>query len=186
MSSNRDIALTPIMKNKGFSVRLLDTPIEGSLSDPSVSDRLLPAHCWNGIVWRVFWVLSIMGLLGTAFAVNTKIWWGYPPRLPYMAVSHLLLNSMYLFLTSTGILVHCTYVLMGRTNTTVIPCIHATWYKLLTIVLIAMAFAGILVSALETRELRDGYTITILPEFLCNTTATFCIPVAQGRGDYNI
>jgi hypothetical protein len=90
-------------------------------------------------------------------------------------------NGMYFILTSCGLLIICTYILVGRSRTTIIPCIHSTWYKIFTIMLIIMALMSLITSGLETRKLKNG-TTTIFPEFDCSNM-TLCIPVGKGQGD---
>jgi hypothetical protein len=150
----------------------------------SVSNRLHERHSWRGIVYRIFWIVSSCALLGTSAAATSKLWWGYAENMPYSSMSHLMGNGMYFVTTSAAMLIYCTYILMGRTHTTLIPCIHSTWYKIFTIILMAMALVAVLSNFLETRQLLDG-TPTSLPEFYC-ANLPICIPVAQGHGDTNL
>jgi hypothetical protein len=110
--------------------------------------------------------------------------WGTSLSFPYISLSHLLVNVMYFMITTATVLITDTYILLGRTQSTVIPCIHAAWYKVFTVVLMAMAIVATVVSALETRQLHDG-TISTLPEFQCNKTAALCVPVSRGHGNFN-
>lgn len=128
-----------------------------------VSERLLDAWSWKGIAYRIWWILSIIGILGTSAAVSSQLWWSpYPSDPPdgYSSLSEVLISIMYLIASAGGLLIHCTYVLKGRTDTTIIPCIHSMWYKIFTIFLMALAIASVVVSALETRKLPDGTTTT--------------------------
>ena len=102
-----------------------------------------------------------------------------------MSLSHLLLSITYLTLSTAALLIIGTYILLGRTKSTLIPCINATWYQVFTVVLVAMGLAGIIVAALETRKLANGETST-LPEFQCNQTTAQCTPAARGSGNFNI
>ena len=104
--------------------------------------------------------------------------------MPYSSMSHLMFDGMYFVTTSAAMLIYCTYILMGRTHTTLIPCIHSTWYKIFTIILMAMALVAVLFNFLETRQLLGG-TTTTLPEFYC-ANLPICIPVALGHGDTNL
>lgn len=152
--------------------------------EASVSDRLYGRHCSRGIVYRIFWIVSSGALLGTSATATSELWWGYPENFPYTSMSHLMLMGMYFVTSSTALLIYCTYVLMGRTHTTLIPCIHSTWYKIFTIILMAMALVTVISYFLETRQLLDG-TTTTYPEFYC-ANLPICIPVAPGHGDTNI
>jgi magnesium-transporting ATPase (P-type) len=138
-----------------------------------------------GRLYRVWWFLSIGGLLSGAAAAASSVLWGINTRsFPYVSLSHLLENAMYFVLSTAAVLITCTYILLGRTHSTLIPCIHETWYKMLTVLLIAMALAAIIVAVLETRQLHDG-TISTLPEFQCDQTSGLCVPVARGHGNIN-
>jgi hypothetical protein len=103
---------------------------------------------------------------------------------PYVSLSHLLDMVMYFILSTATVLITCTYILLGRTHSTLIPCIHETWYKMLTMFLAAMGFVTMIVAALETRQLHDG-TLSTLPEFQCNQTSGLCVPVTRGHGNFN-
>jgi hypothetical protein len=155
------------------------------LDDTCVGDRLVDIQSWKGRVYRVWWALSVLVLLGVSAASTTKIWWGYHPSLPYTSVSRVTFQGMYLVLTVCTVLIHLFYVLTGNTRTTLIPCIHATWYKVFTVLLMLTAVVCLVLSALETRTLRNGI-VTSLPEFYCAPGAPLCVPTASGQGNTNI
>ena len=152
--------------------------------EASVSDRLHPRHSKRGIIYRIFWIVSSCALLGTSAAATSKLWWGYPENMPYCSMSRLTVNVMYFVITSVAIFIYCTYILTGRTHTTIIPCIHSTWYKIFTIILMAIALVALISNFLETRQLRNGIYDT-RPEFYC-ANLPICIPVAPGLGDTNL
>jgi hypothetical protein len=148
-------------------------------------DRLLPAYCWRGILYRIWWIFTVTALLGVSAASCSRMWWGYTAEVPYNTLSRLIFQAMYFALTISGVLIHSTYVLMGRTRSTLIPCISSTWYKVFTILMMAAFLVCAVVAALETRRLRSG-TFTTLPELYCKKAGTPCIPVGQGQGNTNI
>ncbi len=135
--------------------------------------------------YRIWWFLSVNGLLVGAAVSTTHLLWGYSRSFPYVALSHFLLNTMYFVLSSSTVLIMSTYILQNRTNTTVIPCIHATWYKMLTLLLAALGLTTMIVAALETRVRSDG-KVTALPEFQCRNTTGLCLPVSRGHGNFNV
>ncbi|KAI9855085.1 MAG: hypothetical protein M1813_000569 [Trichoglossum hirsutum] len=128
-----------------------------------VSDRLFDARSLRGRVYRVWWFFTVVGLLGLSAVACTKIWWSHL-HIVYLSVSRLLFQVLYFFAAIVGMFIHCVYVLRGRTDTTVIPCIHSAWYKIFTMILMAGAFVLVMITALESRRLPDG-TITTLPGF---------------------
>jgi hypothetical protein len=95
-----------------------------------------------------------------------------------------MLNLMYFIVTTMGILITNTYMLLGRTQSTLTPCIHATWYKVFTLPLAVIAFATVILAGLETRQLHDE-SISTLPSFWCNKTAVLCRPTAPGHGNFS-
>jgi hypothetical protein len=164
----------------------LESPsVTDHLLGSAVSDRLCDAHSRKGIVYRIWWLASAGGFIGGSAAACTRLWWGYSPSVPYNSLSRLMFQAMYLGLTVSALLIYCFFVLRGNSRTTIIPCIHATWYKVFTILLIATALGCIVVSALETRILLNG-TVTTLPELNCTAVASLCVPVGKGQGNSNV
>jgi hypothetical protein len=153
--------------------------------DMTVQDRLLPPHCWKGILYRIFWLATVWGILGISAADCTHLWWNFPPSLPYLATTELLFNSMYLVLTVASIGIHTFYVVTGKATSTIIPCIHATWYKIFTMAFMVSALVCVVVAALETRVRLNGI-FTSLPEFLCGKSGAICTPVRLGQGNYHV
>jgi hypothetical protein len=178
-----DIIETPL--EKAISDNILQAHTSDHLPDAEVGDRLHPAHCRQGILYRVFWMLMVWGLLGAAAGNCSKIWWNYPPSLPYNSISNLIFQVMYLTLTVASILIHTVYVVIGKSTSTIIPCIHATWYKIFTLLFMVTALFCVLFSALETRVRLNG-SVTSLPEFKCGKAGGLCYPVRMGQGNSNI
>jgi hypothetical protein len=170
--------------DKVVSDNVLQVHVSDQLYDMTIQDRLLPSHHWKGVLYRAFWLITVGGI-GTAAADCTHLWWNYPPSVPYQSTTGLIFNSMYFVLTIGSISIHTFYVVTGKATSTVIPCIHATWYKIFTLVFIVAAFVCAVVAALETRIRQNGI-VTPLPEFLCGKEGSLCIPVGLGQGNYNV
>jgi hypothetical protein len=158
-----------------------------NLSEITTTDtrRLHSSHSPRGLAYRVWWFLSITGLLSFAAVSTSHVIWGNPRSFRYIPLSHLLTNILYFVLAAAAVLITSTYIFLGRATSTLIPCIHATWYKMFTVALAALGLVVVLVAALETRQLYNG-DISALPEFQCNNTTGFCIPVARGHGNFNL
>ena len=150
----------------------------------STHTRLHPTHTPLARLYRFWWFVSVTGLLGCSAVSTSRMFWGYSRAFPYISLSHLLFDVMYFVITTATISITDTYILLGHTHSTLIPCIHATWYKVFTLVLVAMAVATVVVAALETRQLHDG-SLSTLPGFYCNKTAVLCRPAAPGHGNFN-
>jgi hypothetical protein len=174
---------TPLEKH--VSENLLEARVSGQVSEEDARDRLLPLHCWQGILYRGFWLLTIWGIMGPAASACSMIFWGYDPAVPYNAVSHLFWQIMYFVLSASTILVYTTYVLQGKTHSTVIPCIHETWYKIFTMFFVIMTVVTAVLFCLETRLKVDG-SATVLPEFLCGGVGVVCSIAAKGQGNWNV
>ena len=173
-----DTELDKVVSEKNLKLRV-------SQVNMTVQDRLLPPHCWKGILYRVFWLATVWTILGISAADCTHLWWNYPSSLPYLATSQLIFDSMYLVLTLASVGLHTFYVVTGKATSTIIPCIHAIWYKIFTGVFLAAAFVCVVVAALETRGGEKG-GLTCLPEFLCGKPGEICIPVPRGQGNHNL
>jgi hypothetical protein len=137
------------------------------------------------LAYRIWWLISINGLLVPAAVHTAFTLFGNPRSFPYFSLTSLLVLIMYFILSASAILITTTYILLGRTHTTIIPCVHAIWYKVLTMVLAAIGLATLIVAVLETRQLLDG-TVNTLPEFQCNGSTGVCVPVARGHGNSNV
>lgn len=61
--------------------------------------------------------------LGRLYLSHAK---NYLRSSPYVSLPHLMLNLMYFIITTMGILITNTYMLPGRTQSMLIPCIHTT------------------------------------------------------------
>jgi hypothetical protein len=162
------------------------SPTNSHIPELTTSDkcRVHSIHSAIGLLYRVWWFLSISGLLGGAAVSASHVIWGNSRSFRYISLSHLLNNVMYFILATACVLITCTYILLGRTHSTLIPCIHKTWYKMFTVFLVALGFVAMIVATLETRQLHDG-TLSALPEFHCNQTSGLCVPVARGHGNFN-
>jgi hypothetical protein len=149
---------------KHVSENIRAAQVNNNLLEVDVRDRLLPSHCWQGILYRAFWLLTVWGILGLAATACSQIFWGYSPSLPYDSASHLVWQIMYFVLALSAILIHTFYIIRGNSRSTVIPCIHETWYKIFTILLFIIAMVCTVFSCLETRVRSDG-RVSVLPEF---------------------
>ena len=178
--------LDPLTSNRAVATAAVTPPFttHSHLSEltTSIRPRLHSKNTRIAFLYRIWWFISIIGLVGGSAMSTLSFSWSHSP---YMSLSGLLFNVLYFILTTATVLITCTYILLGRTQSTLIPCIHATWYKVFTVVLIVMAVVTTIVTALETRQLLDG-SLTTLPEFQCNTTAGLCVPVSRGHGNSNI
>jgi hypothetical protein len=201
--SGQNIADTPAadMKQAGDSLLELNSrrtptttaivsPLATNLSNLSAltntdKPRLYSTHSRVGLLYRIWWFLSVVGLMGGGAVSTSHLIWSNPPSFRYVSISHLLFNIMYFAISTSIVLIISTYILLGRTSSTLIPCIHATWYKVHTVVLAVLALTTVIVTGLETRQLQNG-DLSTLPQFLCNNMRLDCVPVERGHGNFNV
>jgi hypothetical protein len=186
-TANMDDAGNPGTTKLATAIATPSSTTLPNLSGHTTADkwRLHSTRTSIAILYRIWWFLSITGIFAAGAVSACRQIWGHPPSFHYISLSHLLMSTTYLILSTSALLITSTYVLRGRTKSTLIPCINATWYKAFTVVLAPIGLAVIIVAALETRQLANGETST-LPEFQCKQTKAWCTPVARGYGNFNI
>ena len=177
------ISETPLEKQ--VSENILEARVSNHLLEVNVRDRLLPLHCWQGIIYRAFWLSTIWSIFGSAAGACSGVFWYYRPGLPYDASSHLVWRILYFALSIFAILIYTFYIIRGKTQSTIIPCIHDWWYRIFTIFLLILAVICIVLSCLEMR-IRPDNNVTTLPEFLCSGAGALCFPVRKGQGNNNV
>lgn len=125
-------------------------------------ERMLPQSSVWAVFTRVYFLLCLMVALTLAL-INFSL----PFYLASKAAEEqswpatLLLNSFfYCFLAALTTIVTFGYIVTGKTESTVIPCLSSGWYKLYTFLLCVLGVAMIVVSAIETRRsARGDYTV---------------------------
>jgi hypothetical protein len=162
--------------------------INSHTSIDCVEDRLHGPRSWRGVVFRTFWFLTVLLFMSGSAASATRNLWAVTPSIPYINLSRLLLDALWVSITLGVLLIHTFYISIGRTNSTIVPCIHATWYKVYTAIVILLGFTAFVISAIETRVLKSKPETTSLPEFDCKTVmgSWTCVPVDLGQGNFNV
>jgi magnesium-transporting ATPase (P-type) len=100
----------------------------------------------------LFLALSVFYLSATPSPVVTVVY----------SSTTFVLNIMYTFFLLVTIFTSLLYVLRGRSDTTIIPCIQSTWYKAYTLLLLAMATTTFILACFETVK-RDNGPYTTAP-----------------------
>jgi hypothetical protein len=120
------------------------------------SKQFYEQNSWRGILARAVFMgvlLALMVLTVSFFAVDFKS--GTRTDLTTF-VSQI----FYLFLLLCTFAIVSTFILWGKGNTTIIPCIQSTWYQAYTYTLFSLALFFILISAFETRRTKCGLYTT--------------------------
>lgn len=97
-----------------------------------------PAWGWRGALIRVSFLMSVFFLLLISLLQLAP--WGqgsntlnnFSRNEFYLSMTQISLYTLYLFLLSGTLVALGFYILSGPTNTTIIPCITARWYKIYT------------------------------------------------------
>ena len=133
--------------------------------------------------------------------------WAWPPRLILMtflafvwavaiiymsplgrgsgnfSATTLITGTFYVVFLGGTILICGAYFFLGRTTSTIIPCIVATWYKVYTILLFVLMLAVVVISALETRKLPCGRYTSYPPSNYIDVRACGGIPISKNAAD---
>jgi hypothetical protein len=109
-----------------------------------------PPHNWRGITIRALFLLLTIGLLAISL-LSLSPW----KVIPYSATTFSVSVFYIIFISMTTILL-AMYNLLGKSTTTIIPCISSRWYKIYTCVVYFMMLTLITIAALETRRTPCG------------------------------
>lgn len=132
---------------------------ENKLSYPSLQDNFHPSTSARSRILQSVLLLFLLGLL--VFCILNIAPWGEGSNTHLLFPS--LLTSIYFSFLLTTTIVLSAYFFLGRTATTIIPCIASMWYKIYTCVLLTVTLALVVIAALETRKSPCGL-YTTLPE----------------------
>ncbi|KAK3384169.1 hypothetical protein B0T24DRAFT_715921 [Lasiosphaeria ovina] len=110
---------------------------------------------WLSITLRVvvlFFFLAMVGVQVSHFFNHHA--------LARSSLSGIALGLLYHVLTALFLALSVVYMLQGKTNDTMIPCVNSTWYLVYTIVWYTWAVVTVVLSALEVRRTSCGiYTV---------------------------
>jgi hypothetical protein len=138
---------------------------EGNNDTPT---RLITSRSWRGILFRVWWIGSILAMAGLDLAQTilpapgdsmktVQIW---TTTQTCVAFTYLIQLWFLLF-------IHSFYILSGKAHSTIIPCVHSPWYTVYTIFIIFAFVVTFILAALETRIAPCG-AYTTWPSVLGN------------------
>ncbi|KAK5637215.1 hypothetical protein RRF57_012927 [Xylaria bambusicola] len=111
-------------------------------------------------VFRVGYTIALLGVWAIVILLSFPICWsGYPCKNGFVYAASSLLQIVFYLVAITTSVVLCVYYFVRERNavtSTVIPCISATWYKVHSIALAAMACMLLILSVAETRKTPCG------------------------------
>jgi hypothetical protein len=122
------------------------------------SDSFHPRKSWrtyliSGIFllyFTIFWLFSLYDMGISFLVIGTMDYTG----------TTFLLGITYIIFLTVAIVTCLQYVIRMKNDTTVIPCINATWYKLYTIFLFLIATVVFILGCIETHNLKPGVYTT--------------------------
>lgn len=117
-------------------------------------ERFHPPHSWRGITVRLFFLLIILGLYAVSLLLLVSPW--SPAANIFTTTTNFTLDLFYQVFLSISLVTMAAYILLGRSTTTIIPCICSRWYKIYTCFLFAAMLIVITIAALETRRTPCG------------------------------
>ena len=128
--------------------------------DPPLSHSRLEDNTTLGArLWTVFGILFSFVICGTGIS-NSLVGAGPRPFIIITSATSLALRMFYFTLSSSGLFIIVFYILKGQAGNTVVPCMNATWYKVLNAVIIMLALVAFVLAALETTMLPGGAVTT--------------------------
>jgi hypothetical protein len=136
----------PLMDSKDGIDPWLITPVTIG------SDFHPPNTSWRSRAFRTFYFLICSCIWALSFLMMVPI--GGESVL--YTVTSFITGCFYLAFLTISTCLYAFYFVRGRTTTTIIPCISSWWYKIYTILLMAMIVVMITISSLETARGPDG------------------------------
>jgi hypothetical protein len=148
---------------------------EGPSLLDSESSRLERAWGWRWWVFRVWWVASLLTVMGLGLTLSLEsLAFTFGASYTQVMSSSMLADKlMYSLLTGGCLMIHPFYLFRASTMSTIIPCIQARWYKLYTYLLITASLTCLILSALETKKFDDG-TYRTQPVIRCFNSTGEC------------
>ncbi|PMD31304.1 hypothetical protein L207DRAFT_519558 [Hyaloscypha variabilis F] len=134
---------------------LVAKPTISSLESPVVPYRFHSPRIWQSLAIKAFYLLMLTGLLVMSFVMLV-----YHSGDTVFTATVFTLGLLFIIYFSITTATVATYVLLGRCNTTIIPCITAKWYKIYTGILFTCTFLVFIFAAIETRKTPCGVYTT--------------------------
>jgi hypothetical protein len=111
-----------------------------------------PNSSWSSYAFRTVYFFTCIGIWSLALISIFPVF----GRTYTLSSTASIVTSFYSVFLAISNLIYAVYFLQGKTTTTIIPCISCVWYKVYTILLLAMMLIMVIFSALETNRLPNG------------------------------
>ena len=137
---------TPATDEPGGRRSSVDSLLQFSPGDKQI--RYYETCAWSSRIFRLFyisfiWALWIVSVLVAAWA-------------EVFTMTSFLALLFYSFFFGFSSIILSVYFVLGRTTTTIIPCVSSTWYKIYTGGMMVLALVLFVVACVETRQTPCG------------------------------
>lgn len=182
-----EMARPRVFVGSASTARLLeDADVKATFASP----RMRPVSYWPSMVFRVVFLLPLLGLLGMPVLFLT--WEPWAQMRAYgergetsFPTTVFVLIIFYLVLFAGTFAVISYQFVRGRTST-VLPCIDSVWYKAYSAILLVSALGLFTIACIETRMTVCGRYTAVSgltgDELACTTAQTSVIGMSPGAG----
>lgn len=150
------------VNNTENEIELLDTNIG---MDPFLTTAPVlsggfktPGSSWPSRIFRFCYLLIFGGVWVVSFMNIMPVFKAKPDPSEQegTTTTAFFLTLFYLFFLTVSMATYSYYFVLGRTNTTVLPCIASTWYKVYTHLVMIFMVIIIVIASIETNKGYNG------------------------------
>ena len=125
------------------------------------SERFHRTDSWRAIIFRILYLVPVCCLLAICliYIIPTKVKGD-------MTVTTFLMVLFYTSFLAVSALLYGFYFLSGHSTSSIIPCFNAIWYKIYTVMLMALTLVLVILACLETRRTPCGAYTTYPSDFV--------------------
>jgi hypothetical protein len=136
-----------------YGYKTVDDSDASFLADLDTTRPIYSQKNWPVILVKILFLSTL-----TVLFILSIYYFKPNPRITSGTASTLSINLFYTIFLFVTLVTTALYTARGRCNTTIIPCISSTWYRVYTYLLFLFALWLLIVSALETRTTPCGET----------------------------
>jgi hypothetical protein len=130
-----------------------DAPVTTKPPENMISEAIYGIRSWRGVLFAIWWICSMSALAVYAiYECANGILFNKGDPGSCILISRQLERVFYTLFTVGTLIIHSFYVLRGKNNSTMIPCIQSRWCKVFIYILILSGIVGIVFACVETRE----------------------------------
>ncbi|KAH8659215.1 hypothetical protein BGZ60DRAFT_414823 [Tricladium varicosporioides] len=153
--TERLLVTTSLEERAEFTLRMAKTSALLGHGDHGKPYDAHPRNGWRARLVRGFYLVVLIGLAATSFRYVAPF-----SRFITLSVTAYIEALLYCFTLFSTITICGFYVFKHKTDTTIIPCIQSTWYKIHTGFVFLAAITVFCLAAIETRKEPCGIFTT--------------------------